>query len=377
MDLETYRASEAQGRLAIRSIRNAAIHRPETFESGKFPTRIACQDDLAAYLDVMHEDHFKPFVAEMDGLLDAEIEELLDGLLDYCKFYMAHFAHRSIPIPLSGMIAQYCLVRKIRNIKAHATILEIGPGSGLQTFFLAKELGVQRYDQIEAVEPFYLLQSLIGTHLYRHRYFDHAQIAGEDIGLGGLAMNEILGIRPDIFGWSERTFALPADRTPACEHFPWWQLGKVMERRYDIVTANANLTEFSEEALRYYSALIRKVLKPDGVFLAQCPGGGTIQPGVAFKTFLSTGFVPLAIAGTFDTPQGPTKFRTLGVTNLLFLPREHPLAPTITFQPNVQSHINIRDPMTRAIFSMDRAPGRHLTQDDLLSMVAERLGKLT
>lgn len=40
------------------------------------------------------------------------------------------------------------------------------------------------------------------------------------------------------------------ERRPRAEHFPWWRLDQVFRRRYEVVTSNANLTEFNEPALR-------------------------------------------------------------------------------------------------------------------------------
>ncbi len=146
MDLESYRMSEALGRMAIRSIWDSSIHTPKAFDTDTFPLRINRHDDLAAYIDVMHENRFDRFMAEMSGMTDTELEEFLGGLVAYCRFLMAHFRSDSVPLPLSGMLSQYCAYRKATGVPTHARILEIGPGSGFIPFFAHSTDSIQRFD---------------------------------------------------------------------------------------------------------------------------------------------------------------------------------------------------------------------------------------
>ncbi|MCP6726327.1 hypothetical protein NL526_30170, partial [Klebsiella pneumoniae] len=59
-----------------------------------------------------------------------------------------------------------------------------------------------------------------------------------------------------------------------CFHYPWWTLGTLHERvgRYDVVTSNANLNEFTRNALYEYLTIFSRVMKDDGIFLIQCTG---------------------------------------------------------------------------------------------------------
>ena len=131
MDTTSYRQSETLGKRALRSDRQSGIHFPGYFESTGFLTRVESQEDLVTLLDVMHNNRFDDFVAELGGLTDAAMAELVDTFVDYIRFFMTNFPSAEVPMPLSGMLSQYAISRKIRGVPKRAAILEIGPGSGL------------------------------------------------------------------------------------------------------------------------------------------------------------------------------------------------------------------------------------------------------
>jgi uncharacterized protein YozE (UPF0346 family) len=374
MDVATYRAAESQGRRAVRSIRHSGVHNPETFDAAAFPVRVEGHDDLAAYLDVMHEGRFEPMMGEFDGLSDDELTALLDGFEGYAKFFLSAFNSARIPLPLAGMLSQYRLFLKLQGIPERADVLEIGPGSSLASFFLRTDSAIGTYDQIETAEAFYLLQNLIGRFLYGHRYRDHAQIDAFAAGLGDVGVAEALKVREGILDFDDERFDATVERHPVAEHFPWWKLRAVFDRSYDVVTANANLTEFSLSALRYYSALTRSVLKPNGVFLAQCVGGGATDMKVAVKTFMESGFVPLVFAGGYqDGASGPV--RQFATMNVVLLPPTHVVLNSFSLPSDGGPLINPRDPLTRDIFGMDRAKGQRFTKAELAELIRERLAQ--
>lgn len=212
------------------------MHDPVAFERAGFTVRIKSHDDLASYIDVMHEGRFAPFMRELGGFAAHELDEFLDGIVRYAQFFMAHFKADKTPIPLSGMLAQYCLYRKLRGVPDRAEILEIGPGSGLGAFFISMYSGIQRYDQIENSEAFYLLQSLIGRYLHGHRFLDHAQIDAAAAGHGTLKLDRVQATHGKILEHSKKTYSISTERNPFTEHFPWWKVGNVLDRKYDIVT---------------------------------------------------------------------------------------------------------------------------------------------
>lgn len=381
MDIASYRLAESLGYQSVRTLRHIGIHGIGSHTIGQgFPYRLNSLDELVVLLDHMHENRFDPFMAELGGLTDAAMDELVDGLVEYCRFFLANFAPSRIPMPLSGMISQYAVARKLRGIGRRSTILEIGPGTGLLSFFLSKDPAVERYDSVEAMESFYLMQHVVNRHLYGHRFRDHAQLDAGSGRFGGIAYDQVRKVRPDILANDELPVAIEATRRPAAEHFPWWQLQAVAERRYDVVMSNANLTEFNLSALKYYTALAATVLKPTGVFVMQCPGGGEIPVATALRTVIEAGFAPLALIpphigerqpGSSVLPDG----KQIALLNALFLPRGHPGAPAAAARAGQSMPIlDPDDPLTRGVYGLDDPRGTPRRRDEVLDAVRRRLG---
>lgn len=381
MDAASYRLSETLAKRAMRSLRQTSIHAPEYFQSTGFLTRVESMEDLIVLLDVMHNNRFDDFMAELGGLNETALCEVLDGFDDYARFFMSQFPSTEIPIPLSGMLSQYAIAQKLKGIPERRTVLEIGPGSGLLSFFLAKDPAIERYDHVEATESFYLLQSLVNRHVYGHRFLDHAQLDTRSAGLGGIAFETMREKQREIVANYEVPRSLTVDRHPRSEHFPWWRLEEVASRRYDVVTSNANLTEFSEPALRYYVSLFATVLKPTGVFLAQCPGGGTIPGDTVIRTLLDVGLKPLAIVIRYISrnrkhPAALPEGKQMTTANLIFLPPGHPAYEKAEATVGSLPMIDAADPLTRSILLFDREGGPILTRDDMLAAIQERLRSL-
>ncbi|WPZ32267.1 hypothetical protein T8K17_13550 [Thalassobaculum sp. OXR-137] len=378
MDAASYRLSETLAKRAMRSLRQTGIHAPEYFETSGFLTRVESMEDLVVLLDVMHNNRFDDFVAELGGLTDADMAALLDAFAEYARFFLTQFPSAEIPIPLSGMLSQYAIGLKLRGIPERKSVLEIGPGSGLLSFFLSKDPGIERYDQVEATESFYLLQSLVNRHVYGHRFIDHAQFDTRSAGLGGIDFDTMRTRHKEILPNYETPVSLGVERSPRAEHFPWWRLEDVAARRYDVVTSNANLTEFNETALRYYAALFVTVLKPTGVFLAQCPGGGKTSGDTAIRALLDVGLRPLVLAARYigRNPKHPAALpegKQLVTANLVFVPPGHPLYERASNGEQKLPIFDAEDPLTRGIFGYGRETGAAITRSDLLSAIAERL----
>lgn len=381
MDTASYRLSETLGKQAIRSLRQTGIHSPDYFQSTGFLTRVESKDDLIPLLDVMHNNRFEGFVTEFGGLADEVMDELLDGFSDYIRFFMANFPSAKVPIPLSGMLSQYAVARKIRGIPKRRRVLEIGPGSGLVAFFLGRDPAIERYDRVEAVESFYLLQSLVNRHVYGHRFVDHAQVDATAAGLGDIAFETIRADRADVLDNYEVPPSLNVERRPRCEHFPWWHLAKVEQRRYDVVTSNANLTEFNEPALRYYTTLAARVLEPDGVFLVQCPGGGRMPADTMLRAVLAAGFAPLAIVPRHieDGTPRPSRLpegKQMVVANFIYLPPGHPDFAKTARPGQTIPIVDPSDPLTRSVLGFDWPKGPVRSRDDVLAAIGARLKAL-
>jgi hypothetical protein len=255
-------------------------------------------------------------------------------------------------------------------------VLEIGPGSGLISFFLERDPAIERYHQVETAEAFYLLQSWINRQVYGHRFLDHAQASPGLAGAGGLAVDALTDDPVGLAG-HEPPIVVTHGVPPRAEHFPWWQLERVAANSYDVVMANANLTEFSEEAMRYYAALIAKVLAPDGVLLVQGTGGGTGHVRRVMKDLMAARLVPFMIGEHIDRvaplPAGAPARKTMYLTNALLLPVSHPALRRVALRDGEVPIVYPEDPLTRSVYALDRAPGPKRSREDVARRVVERL----
>ncbi len=173
------------------------------------------------------------------------------------------------------------------------------------------------------------------------------------------------------FHYEEQNF-LDVPRTPVCNHYPWWRLGDVAEKRFDIVTANANLNEFSREALFQYLSVIRDVLADEGVIIAQCLGGGPPTYDSVLANMKSVGFVPVAlVAGNADDTG-----RIFVVSNGVFVGKNHPLyAEYADRTPQFTTWDRNIEFIDRMFFINEEHPGkkRIMSAIDVLDTIDERL----
>lgn len=381
MDAVSYRSAERAGLRDLNSIRQSLIHNPVTFTDGGFPIRVESHDDLRAYIDVMHERRFEAMMEELEGLHDAELDSFVDGLVRCCRFSLATFGRRDVVLPLSGMLMQYAAAQKLKGIPERGSVLEIGPGSGLISFFLNEDKAVRRYHQIETAEAFYLLQTHINRYVYGHDFLDHAQVTLGAPRAGGLGLEELVSIRPDILPANtyEAETRLAYEGVPRAEHFPWWRLEQVLANRYDVVMTHANLTEFTPEAMRYYAAMIAKVLKPTGVLFVQCFGGGRNPVPVVIKDLTAARLMPFMMGRHIDRPASPDAAasgslrKSLAVYNGLFLPVGNPLLNSVAHRIDGMPLVHLEDPMTRAVFGLDRPAGAVRSRQEVTERVRERL----
>jgi hypothetical protein len=264
IEISDYRLGEQLGRSTISNWRIAETHQVDHFIRAGFPVRIESRHEVGQLLDTMHEGRFEPFMTELGGLTAAEADSLTDALVSSVKFQTAHLPRRNPCVPFSTMLSSLAIYKKIIGIRPDLeTILEVGPGCGYLSFFLSEHEALKEYSQVESCESFYVLQSMINSYLFGHEFCDLAVTAAAN-----RALHIHQGIDPPIVLADEE---VPAYR---CFHYPWWKLGMLHEAvgKYDIVTSNANLNEFTRNALYEYLTIFSRVMKDDGVFLIQCTG---------------------------------------------------------------------------------------------------------
>src|SRR3954464_389367 len=317
LDAVAYRANETNAKRAIADWRFSNVNDPYVFENQGFPVRADSFLDLAQILDTMQEGRFDYYMKEVGGFTEEDAAFFVRVCLDYIDFYSSFFQRERVIVPLSTLISHFVIYKKLLGYKPQfKSVLELGPGCGYLTFFLREHAMLADYTQIESTESFYLLQSHINAHVFGARFAEHA--------LSRLAMEDHGKYVPNLdwhnpFHYEDQK-VIGVRNDPVCNHYPWWRIGDVAKRRYDIVTSNANLNEFKREALFQYLSLIREVLVDDGVVIAQCLGGGPPTYDSIFANMKSAGFVPVALVSGDNLPG-----RTFVVANAVFVGERHPL----------------------------------------------------
>ena len=271
---------------------------------------------------------------ELGGLSPENLAALTRALTEAVKFQLTHLPKRKPIVPFSTMISSFVLYRKITGYKPDVElILEVGPGCGYLSFFLAHHSSLRDYSQVEACESFYILQSMINSYLFGHTFRDFA--------IGARGQDLAIHIRKDV----DKPIVLSDDDLPSqnCFHYPWWTLSALNEgsKKYDLVTSNANLNEFTRNALRDYLTIFSQVMKEDGIFLVQCTGftaHGSLED--LFDVLYSFRFAPLFCALASDNIQPQMRdamdqhFAARGfdrkdfvLNNLILVKESHPLFP--------------------------------------------------
>lgn len=298
LDSAQYRLSEHIAKQRLPTWRIAQRHALEVFEKAGFPVRVESLSDLRPLIDTMQENRFDSYMRELGGLTPAHEALLVGALRDIGLFQLKYFNSREIIVPFSTVMSALAIYHKISVLKpGFRNVLELGPGCGYTALFFARHPGLENYSSVEACESFYLLQSLLATHVFGSGLREYAAVAGDPppqpAWHGGVSSHaseyEHLNTL-DLSGVSRHR--------EVCSHYPWWRIPDLAAsgRKFDVVTSNANLNEFSTSALSEYLALSREVLADDGIFFFQCPGWNHDGRDV-MKYLYEAGFAPLFLAG--------------------------------------------------------------------------------
>jgi len=265
MDIVAYRRAAVSAFGEMSSWRGLQTHRPFEFENSGFPVRVDSMMDLRPLLDTMQEGGWGGMQKEIGGLSERDVADLVRALRSWRAFAAATFGIRDDGrLPFDTMIVHLVIYRKLCRFKFR-DLLEIGPGCGYLSFFLADHPALGRYHQVENTESFYQLQHETNRHCFGARHYERAL--------------------------SDQ----PATGVATCEHWPWWRMDKLGANSFDLVTSNANLSEMTPEARAEYLALIHRCLTPNGALVAECYGAGRRER--VFDDLAKHGFVELPQAG--------------------------------------------------------------------------------
>ncbi|HEY4256781.1 MAG TPA: hypothetical protein VGM66_06185 [Candidatus Udaeobacter sp.] len=291
LDSATYRVNEQLAKASLPAWQIAQTHNVDHFEKVGFPVRINSVQDLGPLLDTMQENRFEKYMTELGGLTPQEYVQVIEACRHSVLFQLNFFPGRQPVLPASTLLSVFCLYKKLRGVNpSFRSVLEIGPGCGYLSYFLRHHHALENYSQIEACESFYILQNLVNLHCFGPDFAERAFMpAGSDLSNHYSVPNAVTEFAP---------FVHLSRAEPRCTHYPWWRIGELTTRniKFDIVTSNANLLEFSQAALRDYLSLVHQVLAPQGAFVVQCmgyPSHGSIQSLI--EKFRETGFALLAM----------------------------------------------------------------------------------
>lgn len=366
LDPATYDDAEALGHRATANWVWRSMMTSSALEPSSFPMRVRSLQELRAMLDSMHQMRFDRFVAELNGLSEAEIDEVVAALVTFARFHVATFQDGPVPLPLNTLLSAFLASRKLRALPRHASLLEIGPGSGFLNFFTTDQAGFRSRTQVEVTQSLYLLQAQVNAFLYGERYRDLAVTPIGPSGLGTLTD----GMRIQ-HGAYERTPTVDWRPDPVMTQVPWWRVDSALDgvATYDVIVANANLYEMTFGAFVYYFENFRRCLARDGVVLIQDVGARRGTEALSrTDTLLGLGYRPLVhvVAGH--------KQRGMATENVLLVREGHPLwdAAARDFKSD---HLPEDVPLVRAVYGLDRPDGEKITRERLVERVNQSLSK--
>lgn len=320
IDGHTYRLSEEIARRAIPTWELAQIHHV-AFEHQAFPRGIPSIQDIPQIMNIMQENRFDPYCREWYGLTEVEIESLIEALCAYAKMCLVKFPSRNVKLPLSTMISALSIYMKLSGYNPRfESVLELGPGSGNLAFFLKNHNSLKNYSTVEACEAYYILQSMVYSENFPYSFKEHAFPDLENARDTFTVCREL-----------ETPDYLEVEEEARINHYPWWRLGSLakQEAAFELVTTNANLMEFTQRALADYLALIKRVIKPDGIILSQCLGGQLARkPPELINYMKSKGFAAFMISSEnhqWDLEiDGEKKTKYFPLRNAVFVTEGHP-----------------------------------------------------
>ncbi len=379
IEIQDYRLSERIARSAIPSWWIAESHQVDVFARIGFPVRIESIHEVGQLIDTMQENRYARFLEEAGGLSEDDLELLVRALVQSVLFQRARLPRRQPLVPVSTMASALMLYRKIAAVKPTiGSILEVGAGCGYLPFFLAPNPLLVEYSQVEACESFYVLQSMIDSYLFGHRF--------RDLVLDESPRDQALHVRKDV---EPPLLVEEADLpSPKCLHFPWWKLKALLDRKFDVVTSNANLSEFSRPALHDYLTIFGQTMKDDAVFVVQCtgfPGHSNLEQ--IFDALHEFRLAPVlcALAHENVTPEGlagqTDAFRAMGfdrrqfaLNTILLVKETHPLFFGAWDRRNYRHGFAVEfKPLESLYRSGD--PRRRPTREELFALVRNRLGE--
>lgn len=238
LDIATYRENEtrASERMGISAIRAFG---PITFANLGIPTRVDAEAALHRYVDSMGVAKADSYWKPRFRMSEHEIEQIRAGSALVEELTAEWFGRRIRPlIDASRAIEMYRLVNTLSQVAGRKlTILEIGPGGGYLSLFLARQ--GHRCLVVDNTEGFYLWQNRLYRSAFGDRFIDTAER-----------------------DWAPGAFSDPQGDVV---HVPWWhfaRLGEVDELpKVDVVVAEDVLSEMQALAIQFTAGISARLLQ--------------------------------------------------------------------------------------------------------------------
>ena len=203
-----------------------------------FPLRVSDINECSCLLNRFQRGRYNKYICELGGLTKEEIDKFRLALSN-----LETLALKDYEPPMDQLAAAISIYRNIKLVKkGPVSILEIGPGSGLNSLFYSMDPEIIAYTQIETTQSLYILQELINSIGYK-----------------------------------------------SCNHLTWWQ--ELPNIEYDVINTNACLAEMTDNALTRYFDLFDEKSHETTVLLIQDAGGHVNRSGNdTLKYILSRGW---------------------------------------------------------------------------------------
>lgn len=233
LSIEEYDALEREARIAA-SYPAIRAFSPVAFSQVNFPTRVAHEQELRRYADIMYE-----LLPRQDWLDTKRYTEREAGAIQKVVSQIYEVTARHFQKPVAPLMCLFPPIPIVRAVEAIASVVdrrlkifEIGPGSGHLGAYL-----------INAEHRYAAMDNCQSLYLWQNRFFS--------------------GIATDYSEWASREMRQRHVFERSVTHIPWWDFAQIyagVPPMADVVICDAALGEMDVFAVRYVLRLAKLML---------------------------------------------------------------------------------------------------------------------
>jgi len=379
IDINYYRNKENQAKDSLQSWVLAQKYNLDIFEKDGFPIRINNIQQTKQIIDTMQENRFNAYMHELNGFNAEDLSIFIQACIKHLEFQNNYFpAHKNF-VPFDTLISAFAIFKKIKGINPKVEkILEIGPGAANFSFFLSNFSDLKEYTYTDSCESFYLLQNNINFFLFKDDFKQHV-LKKEKNNCFRDKDNSIYsqgGLEEQVYIKNYKKYNFK------CNAYPWWELGKLSKStsKYDIVTSNANLLEFSEGALNDYLQIMNRKLKKEGMVFVQCLGNSVLRKvDYLLNKLKRNDFKILFFANGNVEYKSNNESKNISKTfllpNMILIKKGHPLFDEAnnSIQNNVQLSMDQR--IDKVFFPDEENAKKIFSKDEITNLIIGKLKK--